>query len=106
MDRRQCSRREHRPLDAFLSAFSHEAMPISGYVFVIAGDYPLTYFGLADAPRLLAKDKALSDLAETVHLSLQYAIYAVVLMHAGAALHHYFFRRNDVLQRMLPSLRR
>jgi hypothetical protein len=26
-------------------------------------------------------------------------------MHVGAALHHYFFRRNDVLQRMLPGLR-
>jgi len=82
------------------------AMPVSGYLFVVAGDFPLTYFGLADAPRLVAKSKALSDLAETTHLTLQYAIYALALMHAGAALHHYFFRRNDVLYRMLPSLRR
>lgn len=81
------------------------AMPISGYIFVVAGDYPLTYFELANAPRLVAPNKVLSDFAETVHLTLQYAIYAVVLLHAGAALHHYFFRRNDVLQRMWPSLR-
>lgn len=81
------------------------SMPITGYVFVVAGDYPLTYFDLADVPRLLAKNKALSDFAETAHLTLQYAVYALVAAHAGAALHHYFWRRNDVLARMLPGLR-
>jgi cytochrome b561 len=81
------------------------AMPLSGYVMVIAGGDPLTYFGLADAPRLLAKSRALAHVTETTHLTLQYAIYALVLMHAGAALHHHYWRRNDVLARMLPRLR-
>jgi cytochrome b561 len=81
------------------------AMPISGYILVVAGGDPITYFGLADTPRLLAKNRALSHIAETTHLTLQYAVYALLLMHAGAALHHHYGRRNDVLRRMLPSLR-
>jgi cytochrome b561 len=81
------------------------AMPITGYVFVVTGGFPLTYFGLANVPRLLAKHEGLWEIAETAHLSLQYVVYALVVMHAAAALHHHFFRRNDVLARMLPTLR-
>ena len=80
------------------------AMPISGYVTVVAGGDKLTYFGLAEAPRLLAKNHKLSDIFMTVHVTLQYAIYVLVSIHAGAALHHHYARGNDVLARMLPSL--
>jgi cytochrome b561 len=82
------------------------AMPITGYVMVVAGGDSLSYFGFAEVPRLLAKNRALSNLADTAHLSLQYAVYGLVAIHAAAALHHHFWRRNDVLTRMLPSLRR
>jgi len=81
-------------------------MPITGYVMVVAGGDPLTYFGLAVVPRLVPRNRALSDLADTAHLSLQYVVYALVTIHAAAALHHHFWRHNDVLSRMLPSLRR
>lgn len=81
------------------------AMPVSGYLLVVAGGYPLTYFDLGQIPRLVAKDKNFSELAETVHLSLQWVIYALVLLHAAAALHHHFIRHNDVLARMWPGLR-
>jgi cytochrome b561 len=76
------------------------AMPVTGYVFVVAGGYPLTYFDLFPVPRLMAKHQALSDLAEDAHLTLQWGIYLFVAMHVGAALHHRFVRRNDVLARM------
>jgi cytochrome b561 len=76
------------------------AMPVTGYAFVVAGGYPLTYFDLFKVPRLLAKHQSLSDLAEDAHLTLQYAIYLFVAMHVGAALHHRFVRRNDVMARM------
>jgi cytochrome b561 len=36
---------------------------------------------------------------------LQYAVCALVLMHAAAALHHHFFRHNNVRARLLPGLR-
>ena len=79
-------------------------MPITGYLLVVAGDYPLTYFGLFDVPRFLGKHEPLSKFAESAHIALQWVIYALVAMHAGAALHHHFIRRNGVLRRMLPRL--
>lgn len=82
------------------------AMPVTGYLLVVAGGYPLTWFDLFAVPRLVAKNKPLGDLAENAHLTLQWAVYALVAMHAGAALHHHFVRGNDVLARMLPSLAR
>ncbi len=76
-------------------------MPISGYLMEVAGGFPLAFFGLDIVPRLLGKDPALAKLAEVAHLRLQYVIYALALLHAGAALHHHY-RGHDVLRRMLP----
>ncbi len=80
------------------------AMPISGYLLVVAGDYPLSYFGLFNVPRLVGKDEPLSKFAENAHLTLQWVVYALVALHVAAALHHHFLRRNTVLRRMLPGL--
>lgn len=80
------------------------AMPVTGYLLVVAGDYPLTYFGLFNVPRVVGKDETLSKLAENAHLALQWVVYALVAMHVTAALHHHFVRCNSVLQRMLPRL--
>ena len=45
--------------------------------------------------------------AKTLHwliLALaNYAMLALVGLHVGAALYHYFVRRDGVLQRMLPG---
>ncbi len=80
------------------------AMAATGYVLVVAGDYPLSYFDLFAVPRLVGKAKDVSDLAEAGHHLLQWVVYALVAAHVGAALHHHFVRGNDVLRRMLPRL--
>lgn len=98
---RQASRTVHAALYVILLA-----MPITGYLFVSYSGIALHYFGLIKVPALVAKQKPLGDLALAVHKSLQWAIYGLAALHIGAALHHYFMRRNDVLQRMLPSLPR
>ena len=81
-------------------------MPITGYLFISFLGIDFIYAGLVDVPPPVAKDKPTGEFFGLIHASLQWAIYGLVAMHAGAALHHYFFRRNDVLQRMLPGLRR
>jgi cytochrome b561 len=98
---RQASRAVHVGLYLVLLA-----MPITGYLFVSYSGIALHYFGLVEVPTLVAKDKAMGHLALAVHASLQWAIYSLAALHIGAALHHHFMRRNDVLQRMLPSLQR
>ena len=80
-------------------------MPVTGYLFVTLSDIDLNYFGIVHVPALVAPDKPTGKLFGWIHVSLQWVIYALAAMHIGAALHHYFFRRNDVLARMLPSLR-
>jgi cytochrome b561 len=101
------------PLEARASGIVHTllyllllALPISGYIMEAAGGFPLTYFGLAEVPRLVAKDEPLSKLAEITHLTLQFGVSLCIALHIGAALHHHFLRHNDVLARMLPRLRR
>lgn len=80
-------------------------VPVTGYLFVAFSGIALHYFGLVEVPALVAKAKPRADLALLVHASLQWAIYALVGLHAAAALYHY--RRGDrVLQRMLPRLER
>jgi cytochrome b561 len=78
------------------------AMPITGYLFVVAGGHSLSYFGLFAAPRIIGRYKDLSRFAESAHLALRWVIYALVTMHIAAALHHHLVRGNDVLSRMLP----
>jgi cytochrome b561 len=80
-------------------------MPVTGYLFVTLSDIDLSYFGIVHVPALTEPDKPAGKLFGAIHITLQWAIYALVAMHIGAALHHYFFRHNDVLARMLPSLR-
>ncbi len=76
-------------------------MPATGYLSVIAGGYPMNYFGLFDVPRLVAKNE-LGKFRETPHATLQYAIYALVLAHVAAALYHHVVRQDGVLRRMWP----
>lgn len=81
-------------------------MPLMGYFFLAFSGIDLHYFGLLRVPEPVTPDKETGKFFLAVHASLQWAVYGLALMHIGAALHHYFMRRNDVLQRILPSLRR
>lgn len=80
-------------------------MPVTGYLFVTLSDIDLSYFGVVQVPALAEPDKPLGKTFGAIHITLQWAIYALAAMHIGAALHHYFVRHNDVLARMLPGLR-
>jgi cytochrome b561 len=57
-------------------------------------------------PALVAKDQ---DFSERVFLWHKYAVIAIVLLaglHIAAALMHYLVKKDGVLGRMIPSLRR
>jgi len=49
------------------------------------------------------ENKPLSEVFESVHVSLQYVLYAVVALHVAGALQHHLVRRDWVLRRMLSS---
>ena len=78
------------------------AIPLSGWLMSSAKGFQTVWFGVLPLPDLLAKDKALGDLLQTVHVVLNYTLIAVLLGHVGAALKHHFIDKDDVMTRMLP----
>jgi cytochrome b561 len=57
-------------------------------------------FGLIPIPQILEGRTFHSPLG-FAHEYLAYALIALVVVHAGAALYHHFIQRDDVLRRML-----
>ena len=80
------------------------ATPIAGYIGI--SQYPaLNIFGIP-LPGIVAANQDAASRTFLIHFWLAFALVAFVAMHAGAALYHYVIRKDNVLTRMLPSLRR
>lgn len=78
-------------------------LPISGFFYTAFGGFPVPLLMLYDIGRLIPASEPQAEVWKAVHYGAQYALYAVVAMHVGGALHHYLVRGDDVLQRMLTS---
>jgi cytochrome b561 len=77
-------------------------IPLTGWLYSSAAGVPTVYLGLVQLPDLLARDKVLADQLRLVHVTLNYTMLTLVIIHAAAALKHHFVDRDDVLKRMLP----
>jgi cytochrome b561 len=77
-------------------------IPLSGWLYSSASGVPTVYLGLAQLPDLLAKDKALAEQLKLVHVTLNYVMLTLLIIHVAAALKHHFVDRDEVLARMLP----
>ena len=82
------------------------AVPLSGWLMSSAKGFQTVYFGVLPLPDLLSKNRELGDALAIVHKTLNFTLAGLVLTHAGAALKHHFFDRDDVLARMLPFIRK
>jgi len=78
-------------------------IPLSGWLMSSAKGFQTVWFGVLPIPDLVAKNQELGALLQTVHLSLNLLLVAVIAGHIGAALKHHFIDRDDVLTRMLPA---
>lgn len=63
-------------------------------------------FGLFSLPPLAAVDQPRSAAVLFVHKLAAILLVAMTAAHVGAALFHYFIRKDGVLSRMLPNLNR
>ena len=77
-------------------------MPISGYIMSSGGNRPISILGMFDFPKLPGITKAVAKDAAIIHLTVQFAVYALVILHVAAVCWHLFVRRDDLLGRMLP----
>ena len=81
-------------------------LPVSGYLFVMAGDYGIKLFGWHDFPNPIGKRESLATLARVVHIMIAYATIVIVAWHVGLGLKHQIFDHDRFLARMLPFVRR
>ena len=81
-------------------------MPVSGYLFVMAGDYGIKLFGWHELPNPIGKQEGLALVARIVHIVMGYVTVIVVAWHVGLGLKHQIFDRDRFLDRMLPFVRR
>ena len=74
---------------------------ISGYLIPTANGSSISVFEWFDVPAIIANLPQQEDIAGLSHKYLSYAIIGLVVLHAGAALKHHFFNKDDTLKRML-----
>jgi cytochrome b561 len=80
------------------------AMPISGYLMSADGVHSFPFFGLFTVPHL-PKNAWVESAGERIHLVGQWAVYGLIMLHLMATAWHVAFRRDGILNRMLPQQR-
>ena len=76
------------------------AMPLLGWAMLSAGGYPARMTSSFALPPILSPDPALYSLLRQAHGWLGYALFALILLHMAAALHHAWVRRDGVFEAM------
>lgn len=77
-------------------------MPISGYIRVRAGGYPIEMLDALSIGPGLAKNEALAQAAQGLHYLCAMILIVLVMLHIGAALYHALVLRDGVWSRMWP----
>lgn len=78
------------------------AMPVLGWLTLSAEGDPASLFGLP-LPLLIDANESLAARLKEVHESIGTIGYALIGLHALAALVHHYIQRDNTLRRMLPG---
>lgn len=81
-------------------------MPISGYIRVRAGGFPIEALDRLNLPQLIPNSKAVAGFASQLHEVSGYALMALLAVHIGAAMYHAMIRGDGIWERMWPPHRR
>jgi cytochrome b561 len=76
---------------------------LSGWLFVSAGGWTISLFGLVPLPRLVAEGSALGRALGLWHATLVWILICLIAMHVAAALVHLFVYRDRIFYRMLTG---
>jgi cytochrome b561 len=77
------------------------ALPLTGWLMSSAGGFPVSLFGLFELPDLVPASDRLFQGFIAIHQWLGYALLALALVHAAAALRHHFVLHDATLTKML-----
>ncbi len=78
-------------------------MPITGFVYVMAGGYGVMLFGQWPLPNPIGRWPLLADIARWGHIGSGWALLAAMGGHIGLVLRHQLMLRDGLLHRMLPG---
>ena len=97
------------PVERILARATHGAfyglmfaMPLTGWMMSSAKKYSVSWFGLFTWPNLIGKNEAAFNFLRLTHDVLSGVLFAIAVLHIGAALKHHFWNKDDVLLRMSP----
>jgi cytochrome b561 len=77
-------------------------MPISGFVFVMTGGYPIRFLGVRDLPQLLPLHSGVSRVAQWTHAVTAALIGVTLVAHWLVVARHQLRHRDRYVHRMLP----
>lgn len=80
-------------------------MPVSGFVFVMAGDFGVNFFSTWELPRVIEPNETLAAAAQRTHEFTAWLLGAAILAHWAIAFRHQARHRDRYVQRMLPRRR-
>jgi cytochrome b561 len=97
------------PWERRLAYLTHWALYLLVFVMTMLGWAAANYrgwtvklLGVVPLPALAAKGTAWAHEAGDIHDILVYVLLGFIALHVAGALFHYFVRRDEILQRMLP----
>jgi cytochrome b561 len=79
--------------------------PVLGLIHTNARGRRVNFYLLGELPPVVGPDKVLAKQAMAAHELVAYLLFALIALHAAAALFHHFVRRDSLLSAMLPARR-
>ncbi|MBP6019018.1 MAG: cytochrome b [Burkholderiaceae bacterium] len=77
--------------------------PFLGWASASAHKLSVSVFGMFVLPDLAAPKARWALVAGDAHALIMWVLLALIGLHVAGAFYHYFFRHDQVLQRMLPT---
>jgi cytochrome b561 len=81
------------------------AMPVSGYLYVMAGGYGVSLFGVVELANPIGENASLATVARWTHIACGYLLLLALVGHVGLVLRHQLLLKDRLLDRMLPGRR-
>ncbi len=81
-------------------------VPLFGWLYSSASGFPVVWLGVLPMPDLVEKSESMKEVFEELHEGSVALLISLIVLHAAAAIYHHHVRRDGVLTRMLPWLKK
>jgi len=78
-------------------------MPLSGFIYVMAGGYGVLLFGLFELPNPIPSSTVIAAFAKWVHVAGALLLLLPLGTHLGLVLGHHFGLKDRLIDRVLPG---